>query len=90
MHIQHWFEGKNFHAYGDSVFSRGVTIIFRENLGIKVMNFKKSLDGRKMLLNVEINGEYFSTINIYAPNVLNTGQIFFYKIKIHFRKNLLK
>lgn len=53
------------------------------------MNFKKSLDGRKMLLNVKINGEYFSTINVYDPYVLSTSQFFFYKIKIHYRKNSL-
>lgn len=53
------------------------------------MNFKKSLDGRKMLLNVEINGEIFSIINIYAPNVLSNRQFFFTKLKSFIEKNCL-
>lgn len=83
------WKGKTFHAYSDSVFSRGVTILFRENLDIKVMNFKKSLDGRKMLLNVDINGEIFSIINVYAPNILNNRHIFFTKLKSFIEKNCL-
>lgn len=51
------------------------------------MNFKKSLDGRKMLLNVDINGEIFSIINVYAPNILNNRQIFFTKLKSFIEKN---
>lgn len=35
------------------------------------MNFKKLLDGRKMLLNVDINGEIFFIINVYVFNILN-------------------
>lgn len=34
------WNGTTFHAYSDSVLSRGVPILFRENLDINVMNFK--------------------------------------------------
>lgn len=84
------WKGKTFHAYSDSVFSRGVTILFKENLDIKIMNFKKSLDGRKMLLNVDINGEIFSIFNVYALNIFKQQTNFLYKIKIFYRKKLLK
>lgn len=41
------------------------------------MIFKKSLEGRKML-NVEINGEIFSIINVNAPNVLSNRHVQFF------------
>lgn len=53
------------------------------------MNFKKLLDGRKMLLNVDINGEIFFIINVYVFNILNNRYIFFIKLKFFIEKNCL-
>ena len=60
---------KTFHSYSNSKFSRGVSILFKENLDIEVNNLKRTEeDGRKILFNITLNGNTFSIINIYAPN----------------------
>ena len=62
------WKGKTFHSYSNSKFSRGVSILFKENLDIEVNNIKRSEDGKKIVLNITFNGNTFSIINIYAPN----------------------
>ena len=62
------WKGKTFHSYSNSKFSRGVSILFKENLDIEVNNIKRSEDGKKILLNITFNGNTFSIIIIYAPN----------------------
>ena len=61
------WQGKGFHAFSDSTFSRGVSILFNEKLNANVMNVKRSIDGRKILINLEINN-FLTIIIVYAPN----------------------
>ena len=62
-----WF-GDSYHCFSDSSFSRGVSILFRKNLPLEVLNVHKSLDGRKILLNIKIDNDIITLVNIYAPN----------------------
>ena len=62
-----WF-GKSVHNYSDSTFSRGVSIIFKKDLPIEILNVHKSVDGRKLLLNVKYEDSVFTIVNVYAPN----------------------
>ena len=62
--------GKVFHAFSDSSHSRGVCIILRKSLNYTVLNQHKSIDGRRLLLNIDINGEIYTIVNLYAPNVI--------------------
>lgn len=51
-------------------------MLFRKNLNVEILNVKKSIDGRKILLNVEFDSEIFTIVNIYAPNDINKGIVF--------------
>jgi len=62
--------GNIFHAFSDSSHSRGVCIILRRSLNCTVLNQHKSIDGRKLLLNIDINGETYTIVNLYAPNII--------------------
>ena len=45
--------GKSVHNYIDSTFSRGVSVLFKKDLPIELFNVHKSVDGRKLLVNVK-------------------------------------
>ena len=62
-----WF-GNSYHCYSDSSFSRGVSILFRKNLPVEILNVHKSLDGRKLLINIKLENDTITLVNIYAPN----------------------
>ena len=83
------WKGKAFHAYSDSTFSRGVSILFNEKLNAKVMNVKRSIDGRKILINLEINKNVFTIINVYAPNEVKKRCEFFKKLKTYIAKHCI-
>ena len=60
--------GESFHYYSDSSHSRGVSILLRKNIPLEVLNVHKSIDGRKLLLNVKYDNNITSFVNVYAPN----------------------
>ena len=62
------WKGHIVHATTDSSHSRGVCIMFREKLNVKILNSKCCDDGRILLLNVKIHDEVYCLTNIYAPN----------------------
>lgn len=51
-----WF-GEILHCFSDSVHSRGVSILFKKNSKIEILNHYKSLDGRRLLINVKYNDQ---------------------------------
>ena len=83
------WKGQPFHTYSDLVFSRGVSIYFRENFDVKIVNVKRAIDGRKILINVELNGYIFSLINIYAPNTGSKRSEFFENLQCFITKHCL-
>ena len=47
------WNGNTYHALTDSPHSRGATILFRKDFPYKLINFSKSQDGRRILVNFE-------------------------------------
>ena len=83
-----WF-GKSIHNFSDSVYSRGVSILFRKDLNIEIINVHKSVDARKLLVNVRYDENVFTFVNVYAPNNDNDRVIFFKKLKTFISRNTL-
>lgn len=54
---------------------KGVIILFREHLEICVHKIERDMDGRIIILDVEIKSRRFCLVNVYAPN--NNEPIFF-------------
>ena len=48
--------------------SRGVAILFNNNIEFKVLNVAKDENGNKLILDVVIEGKTITLINIYGPN----------------------
>ena len=72
--------GESIHAFSDSVFSRGVSILLKKNSNIEVLDIHKSLDGRKLLVNICVNEENLTLVNIYAPNKESNRVDFFKRL----------
>lgn len=62
------WNGNCIHAFSDSPYSRGVSILFRKELNVDILNVHKSEDARKLLVNVKIDDTLITFINVYAPN----------------------
>lgn len=60
--------GKSYHCFSDSKFSRGVSILFKKELDVELIEKHGSIDGRRLFLKVKINGIEFTLVNVYAPN----------------------
>ena len=76
-----WF-GKSIHCYTDSSYSRGVSVLFKKDLPIEILDIHRSIDGRKILVNVKLNDNIFSLVNVYAPNNESNRLDFFKKLKL--------
>lgn len=62
------WNGKAIHAFSDSPFSRGVSVLFNKECIIDILNVHKSNDGRKLLVNAKIDETLLTIVNLYAPN----------------------
>ena len=51
------------------------------------MNVHKSADGRKLLINIQYEGNVFTLVNVYAPNVDSDRVLFFKKLKTFISQN---
>ena len=76
------------HCYTDSNHSRGVTIIFRKGLNVKMISKFRSNDGRKLLLNCSIGQNKYSFVNIYAPNITKDRISFLKDTSAWIQKNI--
>ena len=73
---QSW-KGTSFHATTDSPYSKGVSILIKENLDVKIVNHFTFVNGRALLLNLEIFRQGLTFVGIYAPNKEKTRDEFF-------------
>jgi exonuclease III len=78
--------GKSIHCYSDSPYSRGVSILFRNNLVHEILNIHKSIDGRKLLVNIKFDDKIITIVNIYAPNDINARCNFFKHMNVWIKK----
>ena len=84
------WKGDMLHSYSDSTHSRGVSILFNRKLDYTVLSstlFYTVLsshtdkDGRMILVNLTLNNDEFTLVNIYAPNSVSERIAFFNKMK---------
>ena len=54
------------HNFTDSSHSRGVCIMFNDNINVEILNKHCSDDGRILLTNVKIHDKIFCLVNLYA------------------------
>lgn len=79
--LENEFETENiFHSFGTKS-CRGVSILIKKKLNHKVINEYKDNEGRIIIVNVEIDNNIISLVNIYAPNNEKDRNTFFKKIE---------
>ena len=61
--------------------SKGTAILFSDKFDIHIINSHLSEDSRIILVNLKIEEETFSLLNIYAPNNMSDRKSFFYKVQ---------
>ena len=71
------WNGKSIHGHSNSLFSKGVSILFKPGLDVKVGNEHFCNDGRKLIANVKINDINYSISNLYAPANVTERRAFF-------------
>ena len=81
------WKGNSFHAFSDSVHSRGVSILIKNGLDLKILNVNKSNDGRKIIMNIVLNDRTFTIVNVYAPNDTQNRIDFFKRLNSFIRKH---
>ena len=79
---------KIYHSFGNSL-SRGVSILIKENINHKIINEIKDEEGRFILINVELDNNIFTLVNVYAPNIQRNRNSFFKKINNLIENNRL-
>lgn len=72
------FVQETHHCFSDSKFSRGVSILFKKELDVELIEKHGSIDGRRLFLKVKINGIELTLVNVYAPNSAKYRNYFFY------------
>jgi exonuclease III len=59
--------GRAFWSFG-AARSRGVAVLLKPNLDAKVKYFHYDTDGRMLVVDIDLSGESYRLINVYAPN----------------------
>ena len=71
------WSGDVYHCLSDSDHSRGVAIYTRKDLEYKFLDSHKGENGRKLMINIEIQEQIYTIVNIYAPNNVKCRGDFF-------------
>lgn len=64
-------------------------VLFNDKIKINIMNVRKFIDGRRILINFEIDSKIFILVNIYVLNDVNKRCEFFKKLKVFILKNCI-
>ncbi len=73
------WKGKVVHSVSDSAHSKGVAILFKKHVDFQIDSVNKDNVGRRLLLNMTVNNEKFSILNLYAPSDNPENRISFFK-----------
>ena len=73
------WKGVAIHNYGSN-HSKGVSVFIKDDSKVKIDTLFKDNDGRVILLNLNINNETYTLVNIYAPNNETSRCTFFRKV----------
>ena len=71
------WHGLSFYGLTNSPHSRGVGILFGNKLNVNVIDHHDAGDGRRLLVNIEIESKMYTLVTVYAPNVENERHAFF-------------
>ena len=78
--------GKNIFRSDGTSNSRGVAIWIKDRINFKIIDEHKDSDGRFILINIEINENIYTLVNIYAPNRSRERNSFFKTVKSYINK----
>ena len=67
-------------AFQNPNIAGGVSILFRKGLPVEILNTHKSLDGRRLFVNIRYDDKDFSFVNVYAPNTAAERTDFFKRL----------
>ena len=62
------WEGQIFHSYAPSNHSKGVCILIDAKFDYNVLSIHHDTDGRKIMINIEIDNQCYTIISVYCPN----------------------
>ena len=70
QNLNRGWSGEIIYSTSNSVHSRGICVMFKKDLKYKVINIHKCENDRILLINVDINGDTYTIVNVYSPNEL--------------------
>jgi len=71
------WDGEIYHSVTDSSHAKGVAIAISKKFACNVTKYNADSDGRRILLNVEYDGNTTTFVNMYAPNKAKDRKTFF-------------
>ena len=74
------WDGNIYHCTSDSKHSRGVCVLFDKELDYTILNIHTDESGRLILINVRIEGNEYTIVNLYSPNKVTERVMFFQKV----------
>lgn len=77
-----------FFSHGNTC-SRGVAILINKNFPCNILETHKDSNGRILLLNIEIENNIFTFVNLYAPNIEKERNIFFKNVNDFINKHAI-
>lgn len=77
--VSEFAEWELFHSFGHSN-SKGCTILISKTLNHKVIDTLDDHNGRYVLINIEIQNDIYSLLDIYSPNEKTLRSAFFTKL----------
>ena len=79
LSLKQEFSGDVYNSHGNSQ-SRGVSIFIKKELKYTIIDVHNDNDGRILLINIEIDENIFTLVNLYANNVEKNRNAFFKKV----------
>ena len=83
------WNGQSHHTFSNSSHSKGVSILFGKEFNHKLISTHNSDDSRKLLLNIEHNGQTYTLVSLYAPTEASYRRDFFIKTKYWIKEKSL-
>ena len=83
-----FWDGDIFHSFTDSNHSRGVCIMISKKVEHRIVDKYCDDYGRIVILNVEMNNEYFSFVSVYCPNNVSERVVFLDKYLMCYKKSV--
>lgn len=79
-YIKTEWQGEVIHSFGTTK-SKGVSIFIDKKINPEIINTHKDREGRLLLINVKINDNIYTIVNVYAPNDRKQRNTFYKQVK---------